>query len=558
MESILRARSLVRLLGFVALLGCSRTKTTMSAQAPAPKHVVTSPPSAVLPPSPAPASTVLNLPKTTWTAEQQAHHVLDRLAYGPRPGEVESLAKSGVEPWIRAQLAPASIDDHAVDAELAKLPTLAMSIGDLRDDYPKPKASGKGEGKSEHRPAQILRELSAAKIIRAVDSERQLQEVLVDFWFNHFNVDAQKGLDKWMIGAYERDAIRPFVFGKFRDMLGATASHPAMLFYLDNWLSSREMGDTKGGAKREGVGDEDSREYRGRSPRSRKGLNENYGRELLELHTLGVDGGYSQDDVRTAARAFTGWTIDRDEGTFVFRPKMHDEGELTLLGTKIAGAGKADGEKVLDLVARHPSTARFIARKLCVKFVSDDPPQALVDRVAKVFTESDGDLSKTYRAIFESPEFWGGSKVKTPLELTASAMRAVGAKPNVHVALGPTLTALGQPLYHCPPPTGFAEASSAWVNGGALVSRINFGLDLAAGRIHGVHLDRDALFPGKIPQDDGALVDALAKKLFHAPLSSATRSTLLAELGDDDTLDDQARVARALGLLLGSPEFQKQ
>ena len=438
----------------------------------------------------------------------------------------------GVAVWIRKQMSPSTLDDSNVDCALAAMPTLALSVADLRSEYPK------------RRAREITQELVAQKLIRAVSSERQLQEVLVDFWFNHFNVDGAKGQDRWMISAYERDAIRPHVFGKFRELLGATAHHPAMLFYLDNWLSVRE------GAKPAGK-------------KPARGLNENYGRELLELHTLGVDSGYSQDDVRETARAFTGWSFGRDDGSFVFHPKVHDGGTKKVLGQAIDDGGERDGEHVLDLVAKSPATARFVAEKLCRKFVSDTPPAALVSRVAATFTRTDGDLSAVYGEIFESPELWSKNamraKVKTPLELVVSAMRAVGATVDRSAAVARVLETLGEPLYRCAPPTGFAEESRAWVSSGALVTRINFGLDLAAGRVPGVRFDREALLGTEALHEDAsdavALVDALAMRVLHAPLSSATRAALVSEVADTD---ERQRAVRALGLLLGSPEFQKQ
>jgi uncharacterized protein (DUF1800 family) len=295
-----------------------------------------------------------------------------------------------------------------------------------------------------------------------------------------------------MVGAYERDAIRPFVFGRFRDLLGATAAHPAMLFYLDNWNSTREG-------------------FAGR------GLNENYARELLELHTLGVDGGYTQNDVREVARCFTGWSLvpprgkaaangaaaGLEPGTYIFRPRAHDPGEKRVLGTSIpAGGGREDGERVLDLLARHPSTARFVATKLCRRFVSDDPPAALVGRVAAVFERTDGDLPSVYAAIFSAPEFWSDeawhAKTKTPLELAASAVRALGGTvdPERAAPLARQVALMGEPLYKCAPPTGWGDASEAWMGAGTLVNRLAFGSALAAGRIPGVSGDPARLAPG--------------------------------------------------------------
>jgi uncharacterized protein (DUF1800 family) len=461
------------------------------------------------------------LPPNGWTEDKRALHALSRLAYGPRPGDVEDVARKGVETWIREQMTPTRLDDAAIDAKLQVLPTVALTIPALFREFPRPQdvvqkdgferdAPGWREtlrepGPPKRRTAMIGQQLTAAKLARAVESRRQLQEVLVDFWFNHFNVFAEKGEDRWMVGAYERDAIRPHVFGRFRDLLGATASHPAMLFYLDNWRSTRD-------------GWKD------------RGLNENYARELLELHTLGVDGGYAEADVREVARCFTGWSIvppraamalsrrgpgaDLEAGSFVYRDAAHDKGEKRVLGTTIpAGGGRADGEIVLDLLVRHPSTARTVAAKLCRRFVSDDPPSALVARVASVFQRTKGDLPSVYAAIFSSPEFWldeaFGSKTKTPLELAASAVRALGGSVNPAQAttLAQHVARMGEPLYRCQPPTGFSDVAEAWVNPGALLNRLNFGAALAAGRIPGVGGDPALLASGS---PDPVRVAALA------------------------------------------------
>src|SRR5262249_25387309 len=321
----------------------------------------------------------------------------------------------------------------------------------------------------------VLIELSQQKLLRAVYSERQLQEVLVDFWFNHFNVDARKGPDRFLITEYERDVIRPHVLGSFRELLGATAKSPAMLFYLDNWMSV----------------DPNAEPPRGRAPqtpqqpqRQRRGLNENYARELMELHTLGVDGGYTQKDVTEVARAFTGWTIDqpRAGGGFRFAARLHDGGEKIILGHTIKrGGGESDGEKVLDILAAHPSTATFIATKLVRRFVSDTPPPALVKRVAERFRDTRGDLREVVRTILMSKEFMSedvrSAKAKTPFEFLASALRTTGA--DVDVRMVRTMQELGMPLYQCQPPTGYADTADAWINTGALVTRMNVAQRLA-------------------------------------------------------------------------------
>ena len=519
--------------------------------------------------SPVPGATqqagpgTLQLPRVSWSAEEQAVHVLDRLAYGPSPRDFRQVEEMGPAAWIAWQLRPGDIDDRAVERRLADFPSLAMSTRELVASYPRAKkvAEAKGislEGKRPealraelaevvgafHLPRQVGAELVAARLIRATESRRQLQEALVDFWFNHFNVSADKGAVRWMVSPYEREAIRPHLFGSFRELLGAVAHHPAMLFYLDNWASTREGFSAP--------------------KRRRLGLNENYARELLELHTLGVDGGYTQEDVREVARCFTGWGIRKpnEDGSFEFHPAAHDRGSKHVLGVEIpAGAGMEDGERVLDLLAAHPSTARFIARKLAQKFVMDAPPPALVDRMAQVFLQSSGDLTATYRALFESPEFWSdtarGSKVKTPLEFTVSAVRALGGTTAGDVPLVQALNRMGQLLYRAQPPTGWPEVAQPWVNPGALVARIDFGLKLASGRLTGTEVP--------LPPVDGPpeqMVDRTARAILHRPLGEQTRATVLAALGASDVMPDGERrridEAKLVGLLLGAPEFQNQ
>jgi uncharacterized protein (DUF1800 family) len=520
-----------------------------------------------------PAAPTITLPATAWTPEKQIRHVLNRLAYGPSPRDLASVRSIGVAAWIERQLAPASIDDAQVQAKLSALPTLEMSTSDLLESFPPLEVQAKRAGidlasakddpemrralraelPPEERPARAAEELAAARLIRAVESRRQLEEVLVDFWFNHFNVSAEKGAVRWMITSYERDAIRPHVFGTFRELLGATAHHPAMLFYLDNWLSTREG-------------------FAPRRPDGPFGLNENYARELMELHTLGVDGGYTQEDVREVARAFTGWSIERPRelGTFVFHRGAHDDGEKIVMGTRIPAAGGIeDGERVLDLLSAHPSTAHFIALKLCRKFVSDTPPDALVQRVARVFRETGGHLERVYAAIFESPEFWSEAayeaKTKTPLELAASGIRALGGTTDGSLMLYRQIAKMGEPLYRAQPPTGFPEEGQRWVSAGALVNRINFGLALAQDRVKGTHVELTALGreSGASSAEADTEIDSIGRAILLAPPSDETRATIRkALLPDDGGISDGERrrvdPRVVAGLLLGSPEFQKQ
>jgi uncharacterized protein (DUF1800 family) len=333
-------------------------------------------------------------------------------------------------------------------------------------------------------PAQVVaRDLQEAKILRAVYSNRQLEEVLTDFWFNHFNVFLDKGADHYLTTEYERDAIRPHVLGKFRDLLEATAKSPAMLFYLDNW---------------ESVGPSTPAAFSGPNGQ-RRGLNENYGRELLELHTLGVDGGYTQKDVTEVARCFTGWSIDRPNlgGGFRFAERQHDLGEKVVLDVKIpAGGGEKDGEKVLDIVAHHPSTAHFISKKLAQRFVADDPPPALVDRMAQTFLKTDGDIRAVIETMLDSKEFWSqaayDSKMKSPLEVVVSAVRASNGNVDFASALVNQVAQLGEPLYRKIEPTGYSNTSREWMSTAGLMARMNFAVQLSGNKVPGVTVDQTA------------------------------------------------------------------
>ncbi|NVJ16267.1 DUF1800 domain-containing protein [Myxococcus sp. AM010] len=490
--------------------------------------------------------------------EARAVHVLRRMAFGPSPQSLADLRRLGVEGWMETQLSrPGAPLPPRLEAKLQTLPTLTMSMADLVREYPpkRQREAALKDGRTPLRPALIGLEQSAAKLLRAVESPNQLEEVLVDFWFNHFNVSADKGATRWMVTAYERDAIRPNVFGNFRELLGATARHPAMLFYLDNWRSVRD-----------GMPARLTREPEASKP----GLNENYARELLELHTLGVEGGYTQQDVREVARCFTGWSIraPRKAPAFFFRRRAHDADDKQVLGQRIPGRRSlADGEQVLDLLARHPATARHLASKLARRFVSDTPPPALVERVAKVFLDSDGDLPTVYRALFQSPEFWAPEaravKVKTPFEFVVSALRATEAEVTVRPRLVQSLAKMGEPLFRAPAPTGFPEGAAPWVNSGSLVARLNFSLELVSGRMPGTEVALKTLATPPEPTER-AWVDALGQALLGAPPSEETRATIL------DALSKRAEAASAVGekrpvdvpliagLLLGSPEFQKQ
>jgi uncharacterized protein (DUF1800 family) len=382
---------------------------------------------------------------------------------------------------------------------------------------------------------------------------------MVDFWFNHFNVYAQKGAVRWMLPAYEREAIRPHALGRFRDLVLATARHPAMLFYLDNWLSTRA----------------DLVLRQGPNAGRRLGLNENYARELMELHTVGVDGGYTQQDVVEVARCFTGWTIDRPQqgGGFIFRPQAHDHGAKRVLGQVIpAGGGLQDGERVIDILVRQPSTARFIAAKLARRLVSDDPPAALVDRAAATFQRTDGDIRAVLVTILTAPEFWSAgayrAKIKTPLEVVASAMRTLDGRiaATGGVALAREVGKLGEPLYEAQPPTGYPDRAEAWVNTGALLGRMNFALGLAHNRLPGAQVDLNA-FLGPV---DRSRPDQVLDRMLTAVLNGAatphTRAVLAAQLEspeitrttDYDRVPKDTDVEKLAALVLGSPEFQRR
>jgi len=338
-------------------------------------------------------------------------------------------------------------------------------------------------------PQQVVyRDLAEAKVLRAIYSNRQLEEQLDDFWFNHFNVFLDKGADRYLVTEYERDSIRPHVLGKFRDLLEATAKSPAMLFYLDNWQS---------------VGP-NAPQPRGQGNKAKRGLNENYGRELMELHTLGVDGGYTQKDVTEVARCFTGWTINQPNrgGKFVFNPRLHDDGEKVVLGVTIpAGGGESDGEKVLDILNRQPATAHFISKKLAMRFVADEPPAALIDQMAATFLKTDGDIRQVMLTMIDSKEFWSvgayRTKMKSPLEMVASSVRSVNGDVDFATALMQQVAQLGEPLYRKLEPTGYSNSSQEWANSASLMARMNFALNLAGNKVPGVKVEvAEAAKPG--------------------------------------------------------------
>ncbi len=576
------------------------------------------------------------------TEEQRILHLLDRTTFGARPGDIERVMKMGWERYLDEQLRPERISDQAVEQKLKNIESIHLNIAEMAKYYPQPqmireilKARGidatslnpnqnqnnpavnKPQSEADdqvrrreamkvlaemgYKPPQVaIQELQQAKILRAVYSERQLQEVMTDFWFNHFNVYIQKGADRILTTSYERDAIRPHVFGKFEDLLKATAEHPAMLFYLDNWMSAspdakmpnreelRRMkrdqpagrfGRMKLGKRNRQLNDQMERDderqmanqqmvnQNGKFKKRARGLNENYAREIMELHTLGVDGGYTQKDVQEVARAFTGWTIrnPRRDAEFYFNQAMHDDGEKTVLGKKIpSGGGIKDGYAVIHLLATHPSTARFISTKLARKFVSDHPPKSLIDRMARTFRKSEGDIREVLRAMFASPEFFAAenyrAKIKTPFEMTVSAVRSIGADTNGNPQFHRWIAQMGEGLFMCQPPTGYADTSEHWVNTGALLERMNFALALSANRTPGTRVNLQTLAPGLNTTQPSQVVDHFVKLLLRGQVSPQTRATIDKSLGDQQLAmaDGRVDVARVVGLILGSPEFQRQ
>jgi uncharacterized protein (DUF1800 family) len=662
---------------------------------------------------------------------KRALHALNRLTFGPRPGDVQLVAAIGVDKWIDEQLHPEKINDAALDARLAPLRTIRMNTKELVENFPPPQVikavmDGKAKlpsdpvkravyeaqidkiehkddqkkaaantpansfvppnsnansaatmstsangvvaangpiasdtsanatdasaapapGKNKKTPEQIAQkqedklfadlkaqelldlppdermkrvlemspedqralasslkgpkadqfkdgmspkqretfqalnnpqqvvndELVQAKLLRAIYSERQLDEVMTDFWFNHFNVYLGKGADRYMVTSYERDVIRPHALGKFEDLLVATAQSPAMLFYLDNWLSAGPNSEVALGITvRRG-------RYPNPYPRPVKakkrgsGLNENYGRELMELHTLGVNGGYTQKDVTEVARVLTGWTIEepRKGGGFKYEEKLHEPGDKMVLGHRIKYSGEKEGRQVLHLLAHHPSTAHFICTKLAMRFVSDNPPPALVDRMAQTLLKKDGDIREVLKTLFKSPEFWSDdayrAKVKTPLEFVVSAARATNADVTDAMTLARQLNNMGMPLYGMQPPTGYSMKAETWVNSSALLDRMNFSLALLTGKMKGTAVDPAQLIPASATPADAH--DALAQMettLLAGDVSKQTHDAIAKRLDDPQVaqrkLDDPARapnLGMIAGLIVGSPDFQRR
>ncbi|MGH9928874.1 MAG: DUF1800 domain-containing protein [Pyrinomonadaceae bacterium] len=656
--------------------------------------------------------------------DQRILHVLNRLGFGARPGDVARVKALGLDNYINQQLNPQKISDVVADAKVKDLSTLSMSTAQLYEKFPQPalllrqlerrgelptelaaardnraKApanaapapqqaddamsmpAGTGDAKKDadktnenpnpldnpkyrqalreyylqhglQLPQRIAAELQASRILRAVYSERQLQEVMVDFWSNHFNVFAGKGADRWLLVAYDRDTIRPNAMGKFSDLLLATAQSPAMLFYLDNFQSVSPNAQLGPGAGQRGLNQQPQRRGlfgglmqrypnarqqpqaggQGQPQRlpnaqqARRGINENYARELMELHTLGVEGGYTQKDVQEVARCFTGWTIfaprgagaatqamqngpradmlRENAGKFFFNPRAHDDGEKIFLGRKIpARGGIKDGLTVLDMLAHNSATAKFVATKLVRHFVSDNPPAGLVDRVAATFTKSDGDIRETLRAIFFAPEFNSAeayrAKIKRPFELTISAIRTLGGETTGGPQLHQWIARMGEPLYGFQTPNGYSDTAESWVNTGGLLERLNFGLTLASNGIPGTRVDLKQFVgnAGGQSLNKTQIMDRFLDLIVAGDITPKTKEALLKQLNEQTalvvpamtsgapTMNDsmsgemmdrqplgqrqRGQLARAeanitdpvtkiVGLILGSPEFQRQ
>ena len=539
------------------------------------------------------------------TPHDSALHVLNRLAYGPRPGEVDRVAADGVMRWIDRQLSPGKLDDGPLAARERRFKILDYDAGELagiyldaqRERREQKRQQVEGDRDSvgaqhaaplpqpmdptQARARRLAGEFQELAVIRAVLSERQLYEVMVDFWANHFNVFFAKGADRFLTPSYIEQTIRPRALGKFPDLLIATAQSPAMLFYLDNW-ESVAPGSTPPQAMRLRArplfgprpmfgrpppfaagrdplrADSLRRQALAQRP---KGINENYARELLELHTLGVDGGYTQQDVIDVARIFTGWSVRRPQqgGDFEFHDWAHDYGEKVVLGVRFpAGHGMDEGVRLLQLLANHPATMHHVSRQLCQRFVNDDPPDGCVDDAVTAWKQSNGDIRAVLRAIFRSPDFWAPenvrTKIKTPLEFVVSAARAVGGEPDTTPRLAQVVARLGEPLYLHVAPDGYPEREDAWVNSGALLDRMNAAVALAAGRLPGVTVSLDSIVPAT-PDAERLIAQADAAVL-SGTMSENTKAVIRRQLSDiSDPL--QAR-ALAIGLAIGGPEFQRQ
>jgi len=512
------------------------------------------------------------------TPHDSALHALNRLAYGPRPGDADRVAAAGVARWIERQLDPDGIDDSALGERERRFKILTLDRGDLahlyfdaqRERRERKLAAGAADsmgaldepGPKEQTGRQLAGQFMDLTVTRAALSQRQLYEVMVDFWTNHFNVFLGKGADRFLLPEYIERAIRQHAMGRFADLLIATAQSPAMLFYLDNWQSvapgsspaSPLSASRRGG---QGVRTAPPRGGTGR----RTGINENYARELLELHTLGVEGGYTQQDVINVARIFTGWSIERPQqgAAFQFHRWAHDDGDKVVMGVAYpAGHGMDEGIRLLAWLADQPATMHHVGRELCERFVNDEPPDGCVDDAVAAWQRSGGDIREVMRAIVRGQDFWAAAnvraKVKTPLEFVVSALRAVEADPDTTPRLSQVVARLGEPLYMHVAPDGYPEKEESWVNGGALLNRMNAGVALAAGKLPGASVDLDSVVPATADADQ--LIAAVNARILGGTMTAHTKDVIRRQVSDiSDPV--QAR-ALAVGLALGGPEFQRQ
>lgn len=628
------------------------------------------------------------------TEDQKILHVLNRLGFGARPGDVEKVKAIGLKKYLDQQLSANSTDSAEVAARLKNFEVLNMETSEIFAKYPNPGAllrqlnGGKqiaaqnvqnadqmteDERKERQeklrqyyaeynlRPAnQIIQQMQMSRIIRAAYSENQLEEQMVDFWMNHFNVYAGKAAVRWFIPSYERDVIRKNALGNFKDLVKGTAQHPAMLFYLDNFQSvspdAQNANGNRNGNQRlqrmlannggqinerqrermrsRGLTDEQidkrlerAKQMMNNQGKNKRGINENYARELMELHTLGVDGGYTQQDIVEVAKAFTGWTIadprgyrkaaandiqekenkaidrlrkmagvpdDLESGEFYFNENWHDKTTKTVLGQKVNEGGMNDGLKVIDILVSQPATAKFIAKKLAVKFVNDNPSDELVNKITQAFQKSNGDIKTTLKAMFDSPEFYAPenyrAKIKTPFELLVSSLRALDADVKQSPSLLGMLNKMGEPLYGYQAPTGYPDTAEDWVNTGALLERMNFAVALSSNRIPQTKVNL-ARFEGSSKQE---ILTKVVGEVLHNEISANTKATILKQIEQPlpevklaETTDEtdtammmqggngqgrrgqmrqarlnnpsgNAEVFKVVGLLLGSPDFQRQ
>jgi uncharacterized protein (DUF1800 family) len=477
-------------------------------------------------------------------------HLLNRLSLGIRPGEIEQVQKLGIDKYIQEQLNPETISEPAILTDrLSKLDTINLSPVELFQRY-NPNRQVENQNPlpadkkiQQQQTRQVTNQAIEARLWRSIYSQRQLNEVMVDFWYNHFNVHAEKGLDKLWVGAYEQQAIRPYAMGKFRDLLGATARHPAMLFYLDNWQNSVPNPNKKGKSQ---------------------GLNENYARELMELHTLGVDGGYKQDDVIALAKIFTGWGFKQpgqkvpDGYSVQFNTNRHDFSNKIFLGNNISGSGIGEVEQALDLLSRNPKTARQISFKLAQYFVTDNPPKSLIDKLSKKFITTDGDIKLVLDTLFHSSEFWDGKyygvKFKTPYQYAISSIRSTGTESSNPKPLNDFLKQQGMPLYGCPTPNGYKNTQDAWLNPDSMTRRINYATNLAKGKLPISASITTA--PNSPLQIQTGLPSSLT-------ISIVDPVKLAATLGNNFSTQTQQTIASSnsdlrAALILGSPEFMKK